>query len=70
VEKLPQEDSSRKQPFSIEEAEKQVWRAVDELEDAINTFNNTPGKRDEVRRADLASTLMSLLAQKYGITLS
>lgn len=54
--------------LSIGAAEKQIWRAVDELEEAINTFNNTPGMRDEKRRKDLASTLMSLLAQKYGIT--
>lgn len=52
--------------LSLEEAEKRVLKAVDELEEVINKIDGTPGKKDEARRADLASTLMSLLAEKYG----
>jgi hypothetical protein len=54
--------------LSVSEAEQRVWKAVDELEEAINLLNKTPGKKDEARRADLASLLMSILARKFGIT--
>jgi hypothetical protein len=51
----------------LEEVEQRVWKAVDELEEVINKVDGTPGKRDKTRREKLASSLMSLLAEKYGI---
>ena len=51
----------------LKEAEQRVWKAVDELEEAINRVDGTSGKRDEARRAEIASTLMSFLAKRYGI---
>ncbi len=64
---LSRQPSSQEQGLTVSEAEQRVWRAVDELEEVINHFNHTPGKRDEARRADLASMLMSLLAERFGI---
>lgn len=63
----PQSINSQEQPLTTPEAEQQIWKAVDELEALINKFNNTPSRKDTARRADLASHLMSLLAEKYGI---
>ena len=62
-----QQSSSHEQPLSISEAEWRVWKAVDELEEIINQVDNTPGKRDEARRTELASMLMSFLAKRYAI---
>ena len=62
-----QGDNSQKQALIASEAEQRVWKAVDELEEVINKVDNTPGKQDKRRRANLASTLMSLLAETYGI---
>ncbi len=53
--------------LSVKEAEERVLKAVDELEEVINRANGTPRKRDKIRRADLTSHLMSLLAECYGI---
>lgn len=53
--------------LSVTEAEERVLKAVDELEEVINKVDGTPGKRDKARRAELASTLMSFLATRYGI---
>ena len=64
---LTQEPGSQKQGLTVSEAEQRVWKAVDELEEVINQVDNTPGKRDVARRADLASMLMSFLAKRYGI---
>jgi len=64
---LSQRPSSQEQGLTVSEAERRVWKAVDELEEVINQVDNTPGKRDKTRRADLASTLMSFLAERYGI---
>lgn len=52
--------------LSVEDFDQRVERAVDELEQAINRIDGTPGKRDEKRRAALASVMASLLAEKYG----
>lgn len=64
---LSQQSRSQGQPLTVSEAEQRVWKAVDELEEVINQVDNTPGKRDKTRRAELASTLMSFLAERYGI---
>ena len=53
--------------LSVKEAEQRVWKAVDELEEVINSVDGTPGKRNKARRVELASSLMSLLAKKFGI---
>lgn len=53
--------------MTIEEANERVRRGVDELEEILNQFNNTPGLRDEVRRADLSSLLMSFIMDTYGL---
>lgn len=57
-----------KEPLSIEEAERRVQYAVDYLEGEINRIDGTPGKRDVERRKQLASILMTSLAEKYSIS--
>ena len=66
---LSQQSGLQAQGLTPSEAEQRVWKAVDELEEVINQVDNTPGKRDEARRAELASMLMSFLAKRYGIIL-
>jgi hypothetical protein len=60
--------TNREGILSFAQAEARVQKAAEEVEEAINTFNGTFGEINEVRRADLASVFISLLAEKYTIT--
>jgi len=56
-----------RQLMPVAKAVERVERATDELEELLNRHDGTPGKKDKQRRAELASTLMSLLAEWYEI---
>ena len=60
--------TNREGILSFAQADARVLKAVEEVEEAINKFNERFGEANEVRRADLASVFMSLLAEKYTIT--
>lgn len=51
----------------LSEAEEQVNRAVDYLEEEINRIDGTPGKWDRERHEYLSSLFMSILAEEKGV---